>query len=87
MAQQRIYLIGTPDNKVRLIKASVRSQAVSHVANTLLTVRVASQNDLVTALQAGIEIEQYRAPEYPGLIDFNYQSIPGLIESSESPAN
>ena len=76
MAQQRIYLVGTPDKKVRLIKASVRAQAVSHVANTLLTVRVASQDDLVTALQAGIKIEQYRAPEYSE-----------LIESSESPAN
>ena len=27
MAQQRIYLVGTPDNKVRLIKASLRQQA------------------------------------------------------------
>jgi hypothetical protein len=76
MAQQRIYLVGTPDNKVRLIKASVRQQAISHVANTMLTVRVASQDDLVKALTNGIEIEQYRAPEQPE-----------LIESSESPAN
>lgn len=76
MAQQRIYLVGTPDNKVRLIKASVRQQAISHVANTMLTVRVASQDDLVKALTNGIEIEQYRLPEQPE-----------LIESSESPAN
>ena len=76
MAQQRIYLVGTPDKKVRLIKASLRQQAVSHVANTMLTVRVASQDDLVKALTNGIEIEQYNAPEQPE-----------LIESSESPAN
>ena len=76
MAQQRIYLVGTPDNKVRLIKASVRQQAVSHVANSLLTVRVASQDDLVNALKAGIEIEQYTGPEQPELIEY-----------SESPAN
>ena len=43
MAQQRIYLVGTPDGKTRLIKASLRQQALSHVANSLLTVRVASQ--------------------------------------------
>lgn len=73
MAQQRIYLVGTPDNEVRLIKASVRQQAISHVANTMLTVRVASQDDLVKALQAGIEIEHYNAQE--------------MIDSSESPAN
>ncbi len=76
MAQQRIYLVGTPDNKVRLIKASLRQQAVSHVANTMLTVRVASQDDLVKALTNGIEIEQYNAPEQQE-----------LIEHSESPAN
>ena len=76
MAQQRIYLVGTPDNKIRLIKASLRQQALSHVANTLLTVRVASQDDLVKALTSGVEIEQYRQPEQPE-----------LIESSESPAN
>ncbi len=76
MAQQRIYLVGTPDNKIRLIRATLRQQALSHVANTLLTVRVASQDDLVKALTSGIEIEQYRQPEQPE-----------LIESSESPAN
>ena len=76
MAQQRIYLVGTPDNKVRLIKASLRQQAVSHVANNMLTVRVASQDDLVKALTSGIEIEQYNAPEQQE-----------LIETSESPAN
>ena len=76
MAQQRIYLVGTPDGKTRLIKATLRQQALSHVANTLLTVRVASQDDLVKALTSGVAIEQYKAPEQPE-----------LIESSESPAN
>jgi hypothetical protein len=76
MANQRIYLVGTPDNKVRLIKASVRQQAVSYVANNMLTVRVASQDDLVKALTEGVEIEQYRQPEQQE-----------LIEDSESPAN
>ena len=79
MAQQRIYLVGTPDNKIRLIKASLRQQAVSHVANTMLTVRVASQDDLVKALTDGVQIEQYKAPEQP--------ELPEMIETSESPAN
>ena len=48
--QQRIYLVGTPDGKTRLIKAALRQQALSHVANTLLTVRVASQDDLVAGI-------------------------------------
>ena len=63
MATQRIYLIGTPDNKIRLVKAGVRSQALSHVANSMLTVRVASQDDLVDALKSGVAVENAKAPE------------------------
>ena len=59
-----------------MIKANLRQQALSHVANTLLTVRVASQDDLVAELTKGTPVEQYRAPEQQE-----------LIESSESPAN
>ena len=76
MAQQRIYLVGTPDNKIRLVKATHRQQAITHVANSLLTCRVASQDDLVESITSGITVEQYRAPEQPE-----------LIEGSESPAN
>ncbi len=73
---QRIYLVGTPDGKTRLIKASLRQQALSHVANTMLTVRVASQDDLVSELGKGTAVEQYSNPDQ---IE--------LIEGSESPAN
>ena len=76
MATQRIYLVGTPQNSVRLVKASMRQQALSHVANSMLTVRVASQDDLVEQLGKGTPIEQYRAPEQVE-----------MIEESESPAN
>ena len=76
MANQRIYLVGTPSGETRLIRAAHRQQAISYVANSMLVVRVASQDDLVKALCSGIDVEQYRAPE---------QSE--LIESSESPAN
>ena len=74
--QQRIYLVGTPDGKTRLIKAALRQQALSHVANTLLTVRVASQDDLVSEIGKGTPVEQYKAPEQPD-----------LIEESEAQAN
>jgi len=59
----RIYLVGTPDNKVRLVKASIRQQALTHVANHLFTVRVASQDDLVEALGNGVSVENYKDPE------------------------
>ena len=73
---QRIYLVGTPDGKTRLIKANLRQQALSHVANTMLTVRVASQDDLVNELSKGTAVEQYSNPDQQE-----------LIETSESPAN
>lgn len=66
MAQSRIYLVGTPSG-TRLIRASVRQQALTHAANTLFTVRVASQEDLVQALESGTKIENYKAPEQADL--------------------
>lgn len=66
MAQSRIYLVGTP-NGVRLVRATVRQQALSHAANAMFTVRVASQDDLVNAMEMGIKIENYKAPEQSDL--------------------
>lgn len=57
--QSRIYLVGTPDNQVRLVRATVRSQALTHVANHLFTVRVATQDDMVAALTSGVKVENY----------------------------
>jgi phosphopantetheine adenylyltransferase len=67
--QQRIYLVGTPDGKTRLIKAALRQQALSHVANSLLSVRVASQDDLVAEISKGTQVEQYNNSDQRDLID------------------
>lgn len=72
---ERIYIVRN-NHGTRLVKANLRQQALSHVASTEYTVRVASQDDLVEQIKAGTKIEQYRAPEQLELID-----------SSESPAN
>ena len=72
---ERIYIVHGPQG-TRLVKASLRQQALSHVANSVFNVHVASQDDLVKHLTEGTRIEQYRAPEQLELID-----------SSESPAN
>lgn len=63
MATQRIYMVGTPDNGKRLVKASLRQQALSHVANTMFTIRVATQDDLVESLSEGVQVENYKAPD------------------------
>ena len=71
---ERIYIVTGTQQGARLVKASLRSQALSHVAATEYTVRVATQDDLVQQLSAKTPIEQYRAAEE-------------LVEGSESPAN
>ena len=71
---ERIYIVTGTQQGARLVKASLRSQALSHVASTEYTVRVATQDDLVNQIRAGTPIEQYRAAEE-------------LVEGSESPAN
>jgi len=60
MAAQRIYSVIPPSGCVRLVKAISRSQALSHVANSLFSIRVATQEDLVHALSNGIKIEAVR---------------------------
>jgi len=42
----RIYVVGGPQG-IRLVKATTRSQAIAHVANTTIKAHVASQEDLV----------------------------------------
>jgi hypothetical protein len=66
MAQSRIYLVGTP-NGVRLVRATVRQQALSHAANAMFTVRVATQDDIVNAMEMDIKIENYKSPEQTDL--------------------
>ena len=72
---ERIYIVHSAQG-TRLVKANLRQQALSHAANSTFTVRVATQDDLVAQLTAGVKIEQFRAPEQAE-----------LIESSESPGN
>lgn len=57
MKHQRIYLVGSGDT-VRLVRANHRSNALSHVAKSIINVKVASQDELVEAMTRGIPIEQ-----------------------------
>jgi hypothetical protein len=70
---ERIYIVFGSQDGTRLVKASLRQQALSHVASTEFSVRVATQEDLIKQISAGTPIEQYGSVE--------------LVESSESPGN
>ena len=63
---ERIYIVHGPQG-TRLVKASLRQQALSHVANSTFNISVASQDELVKAIVDGVTVEQYRAPEQPDL--------------------
>jgi hypothetical protein len=67
MSDVRIYFVGTPDNNVRLVRATNRQQALTHVANSLFVVRRASQDDIVDAVSSGVRVENYRDPAQPEL--------------------
>ena len=62
MASQRIYIVNGPTG-TRLVKAAVASQAISHVAKSAFSAKVASQDDLVEALSNGIKVETYGAEQ------------------------
>ena len=56
MENTRIYIVGHGQD-TRLVRAGHRAQAMNHVAKALINVKVATQNDLVEALQKGISVE------------------------------
>ena len=55
----RIYIV-TSNSGSRLVRASLRSQALAHVANTTFNVRSATQDDLIAELSKGTTVERYR---------------------------
>jgi len=60
--KQRVYTIGVGD-QVRLVRASNRRQAIAHVSLGILTIRVATQEDIINQMDKGIPIENYTPPE------------------------
>lgn len=55
----RVYSVGY-GSEVRLVRASHRQQALSHVAQSIITVNVATQDQLIDALSNGVKIEDVR---------------------------
>ena len=55
----RIYIVTNSAGATRLVKATVASQAITHVAKNAFTAKVASQDDLVQALSNGVKVETY----------------------------
>lgn len=60
MSSQRIYLVTTHKGDRRLVRASHRSQAVNHVARTMMEASVARQDELVELVSKGVKVETVR---------------------------
>ena len=71
MSSARIYVVKTPTAS-RLVRAPNVAQAIRHVAAQTLTAEVASQDDLVTLVKAGADIET-AGRETAGADDTNTQ--------------
>lgn len=54
--KNRIYITGHGQT-VRLVRAAHKSQALGHVARSIINVKVADQDELVAALLRGIKVE------------------------------
>lgn len=57
MKQKRIYIVGHGQT-VRLVRAAHRSQALGHVARSIINVKVATQDELVETLLKGVAVEE-----------------------------
>jgi hypothetical protein len=60
--KQRVYTVGVGD-QVRLIRASNRRQAIAHVSLGIMTIRIATQEDIINQMDKGVPIENYTPPE------------------------
>lgn len=56
----RIYIVGSLNGTTRLIRAATPQQAISHVAHSQFTVRVPTQDELITAASSGVTVENYK---------------------------
>ena len=58
----RIYKV-TYNNNAVLVRASTRGQAVAHVAGKEMAVAVATQDDIVNAMQSGGKVQDAKEGE------------------------
>jgi hypothetical protein len=58
MTSKRIYATTDNTGARKLISAATLHQAVSHHAKSTITVRVATQEDLITLTKAGVDVEE-----------------------------
>jgi len=61
-ATTRVYLAEVGDKK-RLVRATHPSPVSAHIARDMVKVRVATQDDLLACVKAGIEVETIKGEQ------------------------
>lgn len=61
MSKTRIYCVSDGEHIERLVRASSRAQAISHVARSIYKSRVATQDDMECNLTRGVKVEDANA--------------------------
>jgi len=59
----RIYVVNGGDLTAHLVMATNKAVAINHIAKKDITARVATQEDLVSMLNSGVEIQLSGAEE------------------------
>jgi len=56
-AKKRIYMVGSEATPTRLVKASSKVQAINHVVKSTFGAALPSQEELITLIQGGAQVE------------------------------
>ena len=59
----RIYIVDQKDAAARLVRATNKVQARNHAARDTFTVALATQDDLIAAVGAGVKVEDAKVED------------------------
>ena len=90
MSKTRIYAVtrntavaGKP--ATRLVRASQAGPALTFVAKGEYTVEVASQDDLVAAFKAGVEVENEPVADPKAGVQVDVEDVTGAVSQTQTP--
>ena len=91
MSKTRIYAVtrkNAPNGgATRLVRASQVGPALTFVAKDEFTCEVASQDDLVAAFKAGVQVENEPAPDPKTGVQVDVESVTGTPLQTEPAAD
>lgn len=65
MTKTRVYVVADLGGKRHLVRAATPAAAIKHVADSMLSVNVASQDELIDLVQQGVPVESAGSDPIP----------------------